>query len=95
MKLFTRVVVLVLASAAVASCAPHGPPVMLGSVRWRWRPPAPASMGMPAADQTSVAATYGHLRLVLFSASGAVQWQAERLGFREVCSVGVYEWGPS
>src|SRR5205085_11260236 len=83
MKFFTRAVALVLASAVLASCASHGPPVVLGAVRWRWRPPAPASMGMPAADQTNVAATFGHLRLVLFSASGAVQWQAERLGFRE------------
>jgi outer membrane protein assembly factor BamB len=38
---------------------------------------------MPAADRGGVAATYGHLRLVLFSATGGVQWQAERLGLRE------------
>jgi outer membrane protein assembly factor BamB len=54
-----------------------------GPVRWRWRAPVPASVGMPAADATAVAATYGHMRLVLFGVDGTKRWEAERLGLRE------------
>src|SRR5207247_4690192 len=82
-KLLARTVSVVCVLTAVAGCSSSAPPVGPGAVRWRWRPPSPASVGMPAGDQSNVAATYGHLRLVLFSSAGIVQWQAERLGLRE------------
>jgi len=82
-KLLARTVSVVCVLTAVAGCASSAPPVGPGAVRWRWRPPSPASVGMPAGDQSNVTATYGHLRLVLFSPAGSVQWQAERLGLRE------------
>ena len=83
MKPLARTVSVVCVLTAVAGCASSAPPVGPGAVRWRWRPPSPASVGMPAGDQSNVTATYGHLRLVLFSPAGSVQWQAERLGLRE------------
>ncbi|MEA2687102.1 MAG: hypothetical protein QOE93_2297 [Actinomycetota bacterium] len=51
---------------------------------WRWPAPEPGSVGMPAADGAAVAATYGHLRLVLLDLDGDVRWEAERLGLRDV-----------
>lgn len=51
---------------------------------WRWRPPPVASVGMPAADGGGIAATYGHLRLVLLDGAGRARWEAERLGLRDV-----------
>jgi outer membrane protein assembly factor BamB len=38
---------------------------------------------MPAVDTAGAAATYGHMRLVLFAVDGTQRWEAERLGFRE------------
>ncbi|MCA1692880.1 MAG: PQQ-binding-like beta-propeller repeat protein [Actinobacteria bacterium] len=51
---------------------------------WFWPAPPPASVGMPAADTTGVAFTAGAHRVVLLDPSGAVRWQAERLGVRDV-----------
>ena len=45
---------------------------------------AAGSVGMPAADGDGVAATYGHLRLVLLDLDGERRWEAERVGLRDV-----------
>ena len=39
---------------------------------------------MPAADDEGVAATYGHLRVVLLDLDGSPQWELERQGLRDV-----------
>ena len=51
---------------------------------WVWTAPPPAWNGMPAADDMEIAFTYGHQHLVLLDAQGRRQWQADRLGFRDV-----------
>lgn len=51
---------------------------------WRWPAPPPGSVGMPAADGQGVAASYGHLRLVLLDLDGVKRWEVERLGLRDV-----------
>lgn len=51
---------------------------------WEWNAPPPASTGMPASDDREVAFTYGHQHLVLLDAEGREQWQAARLGLRDV-----------
>lgn len=51
---------------------------------WIWTAPAPAWIGMPAADEGSVAFTYGHQHLALLDAKGRVLWEASRLGLRDV-----------
>jgi len=76
-----------IAVAAVSACggghagARAGDDV--GPVKWSWHAPRPASVGMPVADATGAAATYGHQFLVLFGPDGAVRWEAHRLGVRE------------
>lgn len=74
--------VLFVIAALAAACAETGS----AEVRavWRWRPPPVASVGMPAADSRGIAATYGHLRLVLLDGAGHPRWEAERLGLRDV-----------
>jgi outer membrane protein assembly factor BamB len=71
--------------------AGEAPPTAGGSQRpvdleeqWRWPAPPPGSVGMPSADDEAVAATYGHLRLVLLGLDGDVRWEAERVGLRDV-----------
>jgi outer membrane protein assembly factor BamB len=51
---------------------------------WLWTAPPPAWVGMPAADDRAVAFTYGHQHLAVLDGSGRVQWDASRLGFRDV-----------
>lgn len=51
---------------------------------WTWTVPAPAWAGMPAADERAIAVPYGHQRLVLLDGDGQVQWEADRLGLRDV-----------
>jgi outer membrane protein assembly factor BamB len=51
---------------------------------WRWPAPPPGNVGMPAADDEGVAATYGHLRVVLLDPDGSPQWELERPGLRDV-----------
>jgi outer membrane protein assembly factor BamB len=51
---------------------------------WVWTAPPPAWIGMPAADDRQIAFTYGHQHLVLLDAQGRRQWQADRLGLRDV-----------
>ncbi len=51
---------------------------------WVWTAPPPAWNGMPAADDREIAFTYGHQHLVLLDAQGRRQWQADRLGLRDV-----------
>jgi outer membrane protein assembly factor BamB len=85
-----RPVVLLLLSVLVASssCArtrmPRQAPDGQLAFAWRWLAPAPSYVGMPAADERSVVATYGHHGLVLVSPAGAVQWQVERDRLRDV-----------
>lgn len=51
---------------------------------WTWTAPAPAWIGMPAADEGNVTFTYGHQHLVLLDGGGRVLWDASRLGLRDV-----------
>jgi outer membrane protein assembly factor BamB len=65
------------------------PPEAAAGVRaeglaWKWNAPPPASTGMPASDDREVAFTYGHQHLVVLDADGQEQWQAARLGLRDV-----------
>jgi len=55
----------------------------LGAVRWRWRPPPPASVGMPAADSDGVVVTFSHVFVVSLAPDGTERWRARRLGVRE------------
>jgi outer membrane protein assembly factor BamB len=93
----TRPTALVLALVLLTGCrsagdqtepaaAPPGPatPADADRVAWVWDAPAPASTGMPAADERDVAFTYGHQHLVLLDGKGRERWQAERLGLRDV-----------
>jgi outer membrane protein assembly factor BamB len=70
---------LVLAGCHVPGRAPAG----LGPVRWRWRPPRPASVGRPAADTDGAVVTYSHTVVVSLTPDGRVAWEARRLGVRE------------
>lgn len=65
------------------------PPATGGDARaegqgWVWTAPPPAWNGMPAADDREIAFTYGHQHLVLLDAQGRRQWDAYRLGLRDV-----------
>jgi outer membrane protein assembly factor BamB len=51
---------------------------------WVWTAPPPAWIGMPAADEREIAFTYGHQHLVVLDAEGRLQWDAYRLGLRDV-----------
>ncbi|MGI8984259.1 MAG: PQQ-binding-like beta-propeller repeat protein [Acidimicrobiales bacterium] len=51
---------------------------------WVWTAPPPAWVGMPAADDRQVAFSYGHQHLVLLDGQGRRQWEASRLGLRDV-----------
>jgi outer membrane protein assembly factor BamB len=83
-NMIIRACALALAGGLVAgACARGADPADLRAA-WRWRPPRTASVGMPSADGLNAAATYGHLRLVLLDGKGRLQWQAERLGLRDV-----------
>lgn len=51
---------------------------------WHLDVPTPAYAGMPAADHTSIAYTWGHSRLVLASGDGRQFWAATMVGLRNV-----------
>ena len=51
---------------------------------WVWTAPPPAWVGLPTADDKEIAFTYGHQHLVLLDAQGRRQWDAYRLGLRDV-----------
>jgi outer membrane protein assembly factor BamB len=53
-------------------------------VAWDRPVPPPASTGMPAADDHDLAFTWGHDHLVVTDAKGRTQWEAARLGLRDV-----------
>lgn len=50
---------------------------------WKWSPPPPASVGMPAADGDDIAITSDQ-RLVMLDRAGALRWEAPRPGLRPV-----------
>lgn len=51
---------------------------------WIWTAPSPAWVGLPAADDKEIAFTFGHQHLVVLDGNGRRQWQADRLGLRDV-----------
>ncbi|HEV2760519.1 MAG TPA: PQQ-binding-like beta-propeller repeat protein [Acidimicrobiales bacterium] len=51
---------------------------------WAWTAPAPAWIGMPAADDREITFTYGHQHLVLLDGDGRLRWDVYRLGLRDV-----------
>ena len=53
-------------------------------VAWQWPAPPPAYVGMPAADDHGVAATFGHHGLVLLTPTGVVRWQVDHDRLRDV-----------
>src|SRR5439155_27066038 len=77
--------VLAATSALLIGCGTGGDTRQAGldAVRWRWRPPPPASVGMPAADAGGVFATFSHTFLVALAPDGTERWRARRLGMRE------------
>ena len=71
------------AGAGRRAPAPGGDATAYGN-GWVWTAPGPAWVGLPAADDTQVAFTYGHQHLVLLDAEGRLQWDTYRLGLRDV-----------
>jgi outer membrane protein assembly factor BamB len=65
----------------INACGDAPPPALRPG--WRWPAPPPAYVGMPAANEGDVAATYGHSVLVLLR-GGRERWRAERVGLRDV-----------
>ena len=63
---------------------PAAPGAETDRVTWYWVAPAPASVGMPAADGPDVAFTYGHQHVVVLDDKGHVRWEAAWLGVRDV-----------
>lgn len=51
---------------------------------WRWVAPPPSYVGMPGADATGAAVTYGNSHLVLLDGTGRPLWTADRLRLRDV-----------
>src|SRR5438067_4681477 len=86
----TRALVLlvVIASLLTSSCAPgptlHRAAGVQLAFAWQWVAPSPSYVGMPAADDTAVAATFGHHGVILLTPTGAVRWQVEHDRLRDV-----------
>ena len=72
------------AEVAPGSTAAGGERAINVEEAWRWPAPPPGNVGMPAVDDDGVAATYGHLRVVLLDLDGSPQWELERQGLRDV-----------
>jgi outer membrane protein assembly factor BamB len=53
------------------------PPGLELTREWKWSPPPPAPLGMPAADGDDIAIT-SEQRLVMLDRAGAVRWEAQR-----------------
>ncbi|MDQ6798964.1 MAG: PQQ-binding-like beta-propeller repeat protein, partial [Actinomycetota bacterium] len=51
---------------------------------WRWTAPRPSYVGMPGADGSGIAATFGHSHVVLLDAHGQVRWTVDRARLRDV-----------
>src|SRR4051794_25089454 len=51
---------------------------------WRWTAPRPSSVGIPGADGSGVAATFGHSHVVLVDGAGRVRWTADHAHLRDV-----------
>ena len=76
--------IFVLVAAACSADGVGGPKATdVGAVQWRWRPPPPASVGMPAAGGNDVVATFSHLVVVSLTPTGAERWRTRRLGVRD------------
>src|SRR5439155_16638493 len=69
----------VLTTCTSAPPAPASP-----RVAWRWHAPAPAGVGMPAADGAGAIATAGATFLVALDPNGRQRWSTRRLGLRDV-----------
>lgn len=52
--------------------------------KWRWQAPAPAYVGMPAADPAGVAFTSALSRLILLDTGGRTLWRAKEPHLRDV-----------
>ena len=63
---------------------PGGDAQPAGGGGWMWTAPGPAWVGLPAADDTDIAFTYGHQHVVLLDAGGRIRWDTYRLGVRDV-----------
>jgi len=70
-------------SAPTQERRPGSDAISFGS-GWTWTVPPPAWVGMPAADDTGVAFTYGHQHIALLDGGGRVLWDAFQLGVRDV-----------
>jgi outer membrane protein assembly factor BamB len=83
---FFKTLAVLAAAAVVGACgggahATSAP--QLAPVRWRWRPPPGASVGMPAADANDVVATFSQTFVVDLKPDGSERWRGRRLGLRE------------
>lgn len=92
-----RVVVrTVLASALVLAGCGHstgrsssGPPASSPmadplTTSWRWTAPPPSYVGMPGADGSASAVTFGHSHLVLLDPAGKPRWTVDSAELRDV-----------
>lgn len=72
--------------ATVEGTEPQAPPDkgLVLTEGWTWMAPPSASVGVPVADRDAIAVTAGHHLLVVLDGKGAVRWQADRAGLREV-----------
>jgi len=77
------VVAVCLTGACSAAPGAGRGPIQLGAVQWRWRPPPPASVGMPAADGHDIVATFSHVFVESLTPTGSERWRTRRLGVRE------------
>lgn len=73
-----------LASACASGRTQHRAPEVQLAFAWRWVAPSPSYVGVPAADDRAVAATFGHHGVVVLTPAGEVQWQVEHDRLRDV-----------
>ncbi len=81
--------VVLVAALLLAGCG-HGADRTSGSsaeallTGWRWTAPRPSYVGMPGADDSGVAVTFGHSHAVLLDPAGQVRWTIDRARLRDV-----------
>jgi outer membrane protein assembly factor BamB len=78
------VIVSLLTSACAAGPTLHPAVGVQLAFAWEWVAPSPSYVGMPAADDRAVAATFGHHGVVLLTPAGAVLWQVTHDRLRDV-----------